>query len=56
MEVVVISICVTWGQVRAGKKEGEAGKAGGFGHSLDPGTEGGRGPQFVPGPMPTNAC
>lgn len=40
MEMVVISICVTQGQVRAEKREEEAGWAGRFGDSLDPGTEG----------------
>lgn len=42
--MVVISICVTQGQVRAGKREEEAGRAGSCRDYLDPGTEdGGRG-------------
>lgn len=39
--MVVISVCVTQDQVRAGKREEEAGRAGSCGDSLDPGTEDG---------------
>lgn len=47
MKMVVISICVTQGQVRAEKREEAAGRAGRLGEFLDPETEGSGGPHHL---------